>query len=97
MCSRIISGKLLLDLSPLDLEKVIEAAVEATISAANAKNLSIHVERAVGSIEVSGDAVRLQQVVMNLLNNSVKFCDPGGRITVSTHIDGRRVLHDGRR
>ncbi len=83
--SRIISGKLRLDLSPLDLRKVIEGAVEAATPAMAAKGLRLSVEIATGSAEVSGDAERLQQVIGNLLNNSLKFCEPGGQITVRLH------------
>ena len=89
--SRIISGKLRLDLSPLALEKVVEAAVHDAMPSANAKQLVIGVELAQGTTEVSGDAVRLQQVVGNLLNNSIKFCTPSGRITVRTEREDRRV------
>jgi CheY-like chemotaxis protein len=45
-----------------------------------------------GTSEIAGDAVRLQQVVANLLNNSIKFCEPGGRISIHTVREGRRVL-----
>ena len=90
--SRIISGKLLLSLAPLDLKKVVEAAIEAATPAALTKELRLSAEFVGGSSEVSGDSVRLQQVVANLLNNSIKFCEPGGRISVRTHREGRRVL-----
>ena len=89
--SRIISGKLSLSLSPLDLRKVSEAAIETAMPAALAKQLQIHVDFAPGANEVSGDAVRLQQVIANLLNNSIKFCEPGGRIGIRTLREGRRV------
>lgn len=90
--SRIISGKLSLSLSPLDLNKVIEAAIEAATPAALSKQLQLSAEMAAGACEVSGDALRLQQVIANLLNNSIKFCEPGGRITVLTQREERRVL-----
>lgn len=90
--SRIISGKLLLDLAPLDLSRVVESALESTLPAAHAKQLKISVDLAQEAKEVSGDTVRLQQVVWNLLNNSVKFCEPGGSIVVRTKLDGSRVL-----
>ncbi|HEY1533067.1 MAG TPA: ATP-binding protein [Polyangiaceae bacterium] len=90
--SRIISGKLRLELSPLDLRKVIELAVEATTPVAHAKDVRISLELADGVSDVSGDAVRLQQVVMNLLNNSVKFCEPGGQIKISTQLARRQTL-----
>ena len=90
--SRIISGKLRVELSPLELEKVIEAAVEDAKPAANAKQLTVIIEGAAAASEVLGDAVRLQQVVANLLNNSIKFCDAGGHITIRTLREGRSVL-----
>ncbi|MEP7050618.1 MAG: ATP-binding protein [Pseudomonadota bacterium] len=89
--SRIISGKLHIDLSPLDLRKVVDAAVEAATPAAEAKQLRIGLELASDTSDVSGDAVRLQQVLGNLLTNSIKFCDPGGQIMVRTEVRERRV------
>jgi len=89
--SRIISGKLSLSLSPLDLKKVVEAAVEASMPAALQKQLSVSADFVGGACEVSGDAVRLQQVVANLLNNSIKFCEPSGKITIRTQREGRQV------
>jgi CheY-like chemotaxis protein/two-component sensor histidine kinase len=89
--SRIISGKLQIDLSPLDLRKVIEAAAEAAAPALESKQLRLSLELAPEAGEVSGDAVRLQQVLGNLLTNSIKFCDPGGHILVRTQATGRSV------
>jgi len=98
--SRIISGKLRLDSSPLDFRKVIEAAVEAITPALNARQIALSVELGGGESEVSGDAVRLQQVVGNLLNNSVKFCEPGGHIAIQLTRQDRQlrleVSDDGR-
>ena len=90
--SRIISGKLSLTLSPLDLTKVIEAAIEAATPAALAKQLRVSSDFADGPCEVSGDALRLQQVIANLLNNSIKFCAPGGQITLRTQRQEQQVL-----
>jgi CheY-like chemotaxis protein len=59
---------------------------------ANAKNVRISLELSEGPSDISGDAVRLQQVVSNLLNNSVKFCEPGGQIKVSTRLDRQQLL-----
>ena len=89
--SRIISGKLSLTLSPLDLKKVVEAAIEAAMPAALARQLSLSADFVGGTCEVSGDAVRLQQVVANLLNNSIKFCEPAGKIAIRTQREGRQV------
>lgn len=90
--SRIISGKLSLALAPLDLKKVIELSIEAATPAALAKQLSISADLTAEPVEVSGDAVRLQQVIGNLLNNSIKFCEPGGQIAIAMRQAGRRLL-----
>jgi signal transduction histidine kinase len=80
--SRITTGKLRLDLQPLALTQVVEAAVESVRPAANAKEQQIHcVLDSDGSI-VTGDAGRLQQVVWNLLNNAIKFTPKRGKIRV---------------
>jgi CheY-like chemotaxis protein/two-component sensor histidine kinase len=90
--SRIISGKLRLDLSPLDFRKAVEAAVEAATPAAQDKNVRLSVSLSTEAGEVSGDAVRLQQVIGNLLNNSIKFCETGGHVWVSTGLEERRAV-----
>jgi PAS domain S-box-containing protein len=80
--SRIVAGKLRLELKPLDLPHVIDAAIEAVRPGANAKgvNLSRVFDPHVGP--VWGDADRLQQVVWNLLSNAVKFTPRGGSVQV---------------
>jgi signal transduction histidine kinase/ActR/RegA family two-component response regulator len=79
--SRIISGKLRIDLRILDLDAVLRAAVEVIRPAAGAKGINILVSTDPGTI-VSGDPDRLQQVVLNLLSNAVKFTPEGGFVEV---------------
>ncbi|MGE3509587.1 MAG: chemotaxis protein CheB [Vicinamibacterales bacterium] len=81
--SRIVSGKLMLDLQAVDLATVVQSAVDVVGGSAEAKGIQL--ELAVkGSLgPVHGDPVRLQQVVTNLLNNSVKFTPRDGKISVS--------------
>ncbi|HEX8567961.1 MAG TPA: PAS domain-containing sensor histidine kinase [Pyrinomonadaceae bacterium] len=79
--SRIISGKLRLEVQKIDLSEVIEAAIDVVTPAANAKNIRLEVIQDSKSI-VSGDADRLQQVLWNLLTNAVKFTPKGGRVQV---------------
>ncbi|HVW29245.1 MAG TPA: CheR family methyltransferase [Polyangiaceae bacterium] len=80
--SRIVSGKMMLDLGPVDLASVVQEAVDVARPSAEAKGLALEVavENEVGA--VYGDAVRLQQVVNNLLINSIKFTPKGGRVAV---------------
>jgi signal transduction histidine kinase/ActR/RegA family two-component response regulator len=79
--SRIITGKMSLDISLLQLGPVIEAAVEKVRPAAEAKGICLNA--LLDSAErVSGDADRLQQVVWNLLSNAIKFAPKGGRVEV---------------
>ena len=80
--SRILRGKLSLNVSPVNLSSTIEAAMETVRLAAQAKSIQIQTvfEPTVGS--VSGDASRLQQVVWNLLSNAIKFTPEGGRVEV---------------
>jgi two-component system CheB/CheR fusion protein len=80
--SRIASGKLAIEMSPVDLGPVVRAAAETVREAAESKGLALRVEVAEGSPLVRGDRRRLQQVVLNLLSNAVKFTPRGGRIDV---------------
>jgi PAS domain S-box-containing protein len=89
--SRVISGKLRLDLKPVDIAGVVTAAIDAVRPAARARELEISVTIAPLRLEVRGDADRLQQVVWNLLSNAVKFTTPGGRVEVSVEEPGNAV------
>src|SRR5215213_7565398 len=89
--SRIISGKLRLDLRTVELAPIIEAAVEATRPAAEGKGVRLSTSLDPHAGPVNGDADRLQQVVWNLLTNSIKFTPEGGRILVESKVVGTRV------
>jgi signal transduction histidine kinase/ActR/RegA family two-component response regulator len=80
--SRIISGKLRLEVRQLDLPPVIEAALDVVRGAAEAKRVALEtsLDRLLGP--VAGDPDRLQQVVWNLLSNAVKFTSEGGRVEI---------------
>ncbi|MBS1795001.1 MAG: CHASE3 domain-containing protein [Acidobacteria bacterium] len=80
--SRIISGKLRLDIMTLKPINVIEAALENIRPAADAKNIALEVRSHAPVSHISGDPNRLQQVVWNLLSNAIKFTPNGGRVAV---------------
>ncbi|HKQ78043.1 MAG TPA: PAS domain S-box protein [Blastocatellia bacterium] len=80
--ARIISGKLRLDIGPTDLVAVIEDAVQTIHSAANAKGLSLLTDLSPEVGQITGDPIRLQQIVWNLLTNAVKFTPQGGQVQV---------------
>jgi PAS domain S-box-containing protein len=80
--SRIITGKMRLNVAPLNLGSVIEAAVETAHPAAEAKGIRLSVSLDPAADTMSGDAERLQQVVWNLLSNAVKFGPNGGRVEI---------------
>jgi two-component system CheB/CheR fusion protein len=80
--SRIVSGKLLLDLGPVELAAVVQEAVDIARPAAQAKviDLSLSIDGEIGVIY--GDSARLLQVVSNLLTNALKFTPHAGHISV---------------
>jgi PAS domain S-box-containing protein len=80
--SRIISGKIRLDVQRVDVSAVIEAALATVRPAADAKNVRLHVTLDPLAGPVKGDPSRLQQVVWNLLSNAIKFTEKGGRVQV---------------
>jgi signal transduction histidine kinase/DNA-binding response OmpR family regulator len=85
--SRIISGKLRLDVRPIELEPVVAAALDAIRPATDAKNIRLDVSHDSAAGVVSGDPTRLQQVVWNLLTNAIKFTPSGGHVEVRIERD----------
>ncbi len=78
--ARVITGKLKLDIQPVNLGAVIRAAVDAVSASAEAKGVELYTQVEVEAEQVTGDAARLQQIVWNLLANAIKFTPEGGRI-----------------
>ncbi|MEG3955692.1 PAS domain-containing protein [Microcoleus sp. herbarium2] len=80
--SRILQGKLRLNVAPVNLATIIPSAVETVQLAAQAKKLQIQTILSPDVGQVVGDTSRLQQIVWNLLSNAVKFTPEGGRVEV---------------
>jgi PAS domain S-box-containing protein len=81
--SRIISGKLQLNVKNVNLRSVIEAAIESLLPTVQAKDIRLQTVFDVLPASIIGDPGRLQQVVWNLLSNAIKFTPKGGRVRVS--------------
>ncbi len=86
--SRIITGKLRLEVSPIAVVPVVEAGVEAVRPSAEAKEIALGLELAAELPAIMGDPDRLQQVVWNLVSNAVKFTPQCGRIDVRLRKEG---------
>lgn len=80
--SRIITGKLRLDVHPIDIASVIEIAVESVRPSADNKSIGLQIVLDPRAGFISGDAERLQQAIWNLLSNAIKFTPGGGRIQI---------------
>jgi PAS domain S-box-containing protein len=81
--ARITSGRLKLELRPLDVAAVVKAAVEAIRPTAEAKSIQLQESLPADAGAVMGDPDRLRQVFWNLLSNAVKFTPKGGHVTVA--------------
>jgi signal transduction histidine kinase/ActR/RegA family two-component response regulator len=86
--SRIVSGKLNLDVRPLDISSVTRAAINVVRPAADAKGITLDYWAEPGLGAISADSGRLQQIIWNLLSNAVKFTPHGGKISVRLKQDG---------
>jgi PAS domain S-box-containing protein len=80
--SRIAAGKVELDRVPVDLVTVVREALDALRAEVEAKNLQLTIDLDAATGEVFADALRLQQIVLNLLTNAIKFTPAGGGIDV---------------
>ena len=89
--SRIVTGKISLELGDVEPRRVVEGAIATMQPAAQAKEVTI--TPVLGGVTgvIRGDAARLQQVVCNLLSNAIKFTAPGGRVDVELTMSGDHV------
>ena len=81
--SSIISGKIRLDIFPVDADSLIEAAIESVKPTAQAKQITLSQKVHPQAHWIMGDSNRLQQVFWNLLSNAIKFTPSGGKVDVA--------------
>lgn len=81
--SRVLAGKLRLELRPVSMNRIVEASVGVVQPSAESKGVRVEVFLPDNSPVVRGDADRLQQMAANLLSNAVKFTPEGGRVSVT--------------
>ncbi len=86
--SRIIRGKLQLEISKISLGAIVGVAIETAYPTANAKNIHLESILDKSSLVISGDINRLQQVMGNLLSNAIKFTPSGGRVEIRLFRNG---------
>jgi signal transduction histidine kinase len=89
--SRIVTGKMRLDVQPVNVAASVEAAIESVRHAAQAREIQLEAELDQRAGLVAGDPDRLRQVVWNLLSNAIKFTPRGGRVRVSLRHAGERI------
>jgi PAS domain S-box-containing protein len=90
--SRIVTGKLRLDVRPTDLAAIVESALQVMRPAAVAKRIRLRADLRARPAMTSGDPDRLQQVIWNLLSNAVKFTPVGGDVDVTLRREEGFVL-----
>ena len=90
--SRIVQGKLNLEMAPLDLARAIDAAVETARPLVEERGQTLEAALGEETLWVHGDTVRLAQVVSNLLNNAAKYTARGGRIRLELSRDGNAAV-----
>ncbi|HKP81422.1 MAG TPA: response regulator [Pyrinomonadaceae bacterium] len=86
--SRIATGKLHFEPKPTDLNAVVKAAVDTVRNSAAARNIDLSLSLYPASLVVMGEPVRLQQIAWNLVSNAIKFTDPGGKVSITTGLNG---------
>src|SRR6185312_12946796 len=86
--SRIATGKLHFEPKPTDLNVAVKAAVDTVRASASARNIDLSMALWPSSLVVMGEPVRLQQIAWNLVSNAIKFTDPGGKVSITTGLDG---------
>jgi signal transduction histidine kinase len=86
--ARLERSKMVLRIERADLNRIVGAAVDSTLAAAQARGHRISLHYGAAELPVKADVVRIEQVVTNLINNAIKFTPPPGEIRVETSVEG---------
>jgi signal transduction histidine kinase/DNA-binding response OmpR family regulator len=90
--SRITQGKIRLQMSPVNVQKVVGQAIEASQPEIDARGHRLNLSMPSESLNVYGDATRIAQILTNLLNNAAKYTKDGGEITLAVRRDNDLVV-----
>ncbi|HUC85154.1 MAG TPA: response regulator [Candidatus Acidoferrales bacterium] len=90
--TRIERGKIILEKQILNVHRVLRDTITQEGEELNRKEISLNLKLNAAQHAVFGDAVRLQQIFWNLVNNAIKFTDPGGQITIETSSNQSRIV-----
>ena len=89
--SRIVSGKLALEVQPVDLTAVVDASLDLVRSSAESAGVQLALDLDPSMPQLVGDPARLQQVVVNLVSNAIKYTERGGRVDIRLRPAGESV------
>jgi len=90
--SRISRGKVILRKEPMDLSAAIRMAIQVTLPLFEEHHHQLHISLPPEPLHISGDAIRFEQIMVNLLNNAIKYTQPNGQIWVSAIADKQNAV-----
>jgi signal transduction histidine kinase/ActR/RegA family two-component response regulator len=90
--SRVVSGKIVLKRQIIDVKKIATQALETLGESIRAQNLDVQIKDGEGPMMIFADPVRIDQILTNLLTNSIKYTPEGGSVTVRLHTEGSDVI-----
>ena len=90
--SRITSGRIRLHLEPVELKELLKTVIETYRHSAETTRHQIALAASAGSVYVSGDRIRLTQIISNIFHNAVKYTPTGGKIEIALRTENQRAV-----